>query len=193
MKKNKLFKLKPLKDIDSVARTLFLKGLSWALPFLFIIGLIYGSLLDGLRGAIIGISLGIILSIAASLITMLISHKFGEFAGFLYKGPKANWSIKEQFEGTLNQVRYHKMNKRFDQALLKVDEVLTKAPDFPDALLLKASILREGFDNLIEAKRCLETIIKTTPNTDNYYLWASTMYADIVTEEKKRLDEKQES
>jgi tetratricopeptide (TPR) repeat protein len=190
MEKHKLIKLKPLKDKDTVVLSQFLKAFSWALPFLFIIGTIYGYLLGGTRGTIIGILIGSILSVVAAFITILISDKFGETAGFLYRGPKANWSIKEQLEGLLNQVRYHKMNKRFDQALLKVEEVLVKDPNLPEALLLKASVLWEGLNNPIEAKRCLEHILKITLKTDNYHLWASTFYSDIVKEEKKRLDRK---
>jgi len=193
MKTDKPFKLKPLKDKDTVALSLFLKSLSWALPSLCLLGLIYGFKRGGSKGAVIGFFLCAFLSVGASLLTLFISDKFGDLAGFLYKGPKANWSIKERLEGSLNQVRYHKMNQRFPRALLKIEEVLAKDPNFSDALLLKAQILWEGFDEAIEAKRCLETIIKTTPKTDNHYQWASTFYADIVKEEKKRLDEKQEA
>ena len=42
--------------------------------------------------------------------------------------------------------------QRFDQAILKVDAVLAKAPGYADALFLKASILWEGFNEPIEAK-----------------------------------------
>ena len=192
MNKKKFTKLKPLKDIDSVAVSLFLKSLSWALPFLGLLGLIYGYKLAGILGALLGLFLSIISSIGAALITMFISNKIGEMAGFLYKGPKANWSFREQFEADLNQVRYHKMNKRFDQALLKVEEVLRKEPNFPDALLLKAGILWEGFDEPIEAKRCLKTILQITQKGDSYYTWASTLHEDIVKEEKKRLDDREE-
>jgi len=189
MNQDKLIKLKPLKDIDSVAWALFLKGLSWALPFLGLLGLLYGYKFGGILGALVGLVICAIVSVAASLITMLIANKFGELAEFLYRGPKANWSIQEQFEGALNQVRYHKRNRRFNLALIKVDEVLAKAPHFADALLLKANILWEGFNEPIETKRCLETIIKTTPESDSFHLWATTLYADIVKEEKKRLEE----
>jgi len=187
MKKDKFNKPKRLKDVDSVTVSLFLTGLSWVLPFLCILGFICGKQLGGKGGAFIGIILGALASVIASLLIMFISDKFGGVAAFIYKGPKANWSIKEQLEGDLNQVRYHKMNKRFGQALLKVDEVLTKAPEHLDALYLKASILWEGFNEPIEAKRHLKTILKTTSKNDNYHIWAYTLYEKIVKEEKKRL------
>jgi len=192
MKNHQFIHLKRLKDKDTAEHSRFYLSMAWALPFLFCVGVIYGYLLGGIQGVIIGIIICTILSVIASLVTMFVSHKLGEFASFLYRGPKPNWSIQEQFEGALNQVRYHKMNKRFDQALMKVEEILAKAPYFSDALLLKASILWDGFDEPIEAKRCLEAILKTTQKPDPFHPWASTLYADIVKEEKKRLKLKQE-
>ena len=185
MKRNKT---KLLENVDSFTVSLFLKGLAWALPFLCLLGFIYGKHFGGNGGAFIGVILGAIASVFASLLAMLISAKLGGFAALIYKGSRTNWSIEEQFEGDLNQIRYHKMNKHFDQALLKVDAVLSKAPDYADALYLKASILWEGFNEPIEAKRHLDKILKMTPKTNNYHIWASTLYGNIVKEEKKRLN-----
>lgn len=192
MKKNKFINHNPKRDNDTVAISLFLKCLSWALPFLCLLGIIYGYKLGGVIGAIKGFFLCAIVSLFASFLTMIISDKLSEIAIFLYKGPKAKWSVKEQLEGSLNQVRYHKMNKRFDRALLTIEDVLAKEPNFPNALFLKASILWEGFSDADEAKRCLGTIINTTSKSDNFYHWASSLYSDIVKEEKKQLNEKQD-
>lgn len=182
-------KTKRRKNVDSVTVSLFLKGLAWALPFLCLLGLVYEQQLGGKGGAFVGLILGVVASVVASLLTMFVSGKFGGFFAFIYRGPKANWSIKEQLKGDLDQVRYHKMNKRYDQALLKVDEVLAKAPDYVDALYLKAGILWEGFNEPFEAKRHLGIILKKTPKTENCYNWASILYENIVKEEKKRLND----
>jgi hypothetical protein len=192
MGKNKFIKPKPLRDIDSVSVSLFLKGLMWPLVFLCLLGFIWGSASGGVLGAVIGLVAGAIVSVLVSLLAMVISDKFGGLFLFIYKGPKANWSVEEQLEGDLSQVRYHKMNKRFDLALIKVDEVLAKAPTYLDALYLKASILWEGVDMPIEAKRYLATIMKKASKTDNHHTWASTLYADIVKEEKKRLNDERD-
>ena len=66
------------------------------------------------------------------------------------------------------------MDKDFDKVLLKVDAVIAEVPDYADALYLKASILWEGFNDPIEAKRHLDIILKTTSKTDNYHVRAST-------------------
>ena len=188
MKKYKLNKRKGRKDVDSVTLSLFVKSLVWTLSSSFMIGSIYGFIFGGIYGALIFVSVGSIVSVFASLLIVFISDKFGEFANVLFRGPKANWSIRERFEGDLNQVRYYKMNKRFDAALSKVDEVLMKVPNYVDALYLKASILWEGFKKPTEAKHHLGTILKMTSETDNYHIWASELYKNIVKEEENRLN-----
>lgn len=45
-------------------------------------------------------------------------------------------------------------------------------------------LLWEDFNKPIEAKLHLDTILKTTSKTDNYHVWASTLYSNIVAEEK---------
>ncbi len=185
-------KKKPLKDKDSVAVSLFLKDAFWPLPYLCLFGLVLGSLAGGILGAIFGIIAGVIVSIIVSLISMFISNKFGQAAAFIYKGSGSNWTLQEKMAGDMDQVRYHKMNKKYDQALLKVNDVLAEAPGYADALYLKAGILWEGFNKPIEAKRCLHEIIKTTPKTANCHTWASSLYADITREQRRRLDNKDE-
>jgi hypothetical protein len=183
-------KPKPLRDIDSVSVSLFVKGLGWAVLFLCPLGFIYGKVLGGSDGAVIGVVTGLAASGFASLLTLLITDTFGGGAAFLFRGRKANWNLREQLEGDINQVRLCKMNRHFDQALLKVEEVLSRAPDYPVALYLKAAILWEGFDEPIEAKRYLDRVEKATEKTDPYQIWATSLHAAIVQEEKKRLNGK---
>ena len=182
-------KLKPLKDVDSVNRSLFIKVWARTSAPLCVFGFVFGKLQYGNGGAVIGIILGVVRGILPTLLFMYISEKLGNFAAIIYRGSNANTSIKEQLEGDLNQVRYHKMNKQFDQALIKVDAVLTKIPDDADALYLKASILWEGFNEPVEAKRHLHKILKMTSKTDQQHSWASTLYKNIVMAEKQRLSE----
>ena len=186
---NEFKKRNPLKDIDSVNLSLFLKVYARIAAPLFLVGFSCGKIFYGNGGALIGAILGAIAGLFLAGIVMFISDKFGDFAAIIYRGSNANLSIEEQLEGDLNQVRYHKMKQQFDQALIKVDAVLVKKPDYAVALYLKASILWEGFNEPIEAKRQLDKILKTTSKTENYHEWASTLYRDIVNAEKRRLSE----
>jgi len=163
--------------------------MGWAVLFLCPLGFIYGKILGGSDGAVIGVVTGLAASGFASLLTLLITDTFGGGAAFLFRGRKANWNLREQLEGDINQVRHYKMNRHFDQALVKVEEILTRVPEDPEALYLKASILWEGFDDPIEAKRYLDRVEKTTEKTDPYHIWATSLHAAIVQEEKKRLND----
>ena len=71
----------------------------------------------------------------------------------LYGMGRTDGTFRDQFIGTLNQARFHKMSKRHDLALECVDEVLAADPDFPEALFLKAQILWEGYQDAAAAKK----------------------------------------
>jgi tetratricopeptide (TPR) repeat protein len=82
--------------------------------------------------------------------------------------------------GDLNVVRYHKLLNQFEDALLKIEAVLAKDPDFPEALFLKAQILWEGFEDRQAAKECLVKIIKTEPDKKAVFRrWALNFYREL--------------
>ena len=86
--------------------------------------------------------------------------------------PKAN---------TLNQTRYQKMCKDFTGALITIDSVLAREPNFPEALLLKAQIIWEGFQGAVGAKQCLVEILKVEPNTKSpFHRWALSLHKEIT-------------
>ncbi|MEJ2728332.1 MAG: hypothetical protein P8185_07465 [Deltaproteobacteria bacterium] len=47
------------------------------------------------------------------------------------------------------------MRHGFEKPLIKIEDVLAKDPEYPEALFLKAQILWEGFEDRREAKSCL--------------------------------------
>ena len=72
------------------------------------------------------------------------------------------------------------MCNRFDDALLKIEAVLAKDPDFPEALFLKAQILWEGFEDRQAAKECLLKIIKVEPDKKAVFRrWALSFYGEL--------------
>ena len=85
--------------------------------------------------------------------------------------------------GDLNVVRYHKLCNQFDEALLKIEDVLAKDPDFAEALFLKAQILWEGFEDRQAAKACLLKITKVEPDKKAvFHRWAINLYREISHE-----------
>ncbi|MDX2440582.1 MAG: hypothetical protein QNK40_08530 [Desulfobacterales bacterium] len=68
---------------------------------------------------------------------MLITDNVGGSAsGLLYGRGKSTFSLRERLEGDLQQVRHHKMNGRFKEALGLINGVLDQDPNFPDTILL---------------------------------------------------------
>ena len=79
---------------------------------------------------------------------MKLSGRLGDGSvNVLYGMGRVDRTLRDQFIGTLNQARFHKMSKRHDLALACVDEVLAADPDFPEALFIKAQILWEGYQD----------------------------------------------
>ena len=178
VKQIKKRRLKPLKNIDSIARSQFLRLFAWLFAPLCVLGF-WGS---GLKG----IMIAFVVSLIASIVIMLILERFGRStASFLYGGGYGSWSKREQLRGDLNTVKHHKMQKKYDQALKAVNDILNKDPDFSEALFYKAKILAEGFNNTAAAKGYLKQIMETKKEEDKTIRrWASALYDELTATEK---------
>jgi hypothetical protein len=62
--------------------------------------------------------------------------------------------------GELVKARLLKASDRFDEALAVINSTLRRLPKHPEALFLKAQILREGYSNDREATACLKKVIR---------------------------------
>ena len=161
----------PLKDINSVARSQFIKTFVLLFAPLCILA---------------GVWIAFIVSLAGSVLIMLILERFGRgTASLLYGGGYGSWSKREQLLGDLNTVKHHKMRKEYDQALKAVNDILNQDPDFLEALYYKARILWEGFGNTAAAKGYLKQIIATKKEEDKtIHRWASMLYDELTAIEK---------
>ena len=170
-----------MKNVNSAARTHFLKSCLLPFPYLFVGGIICGYALRGLLGVLLGVLAAVLLSVAAGAATTLITDKAGGAASrLLYGRGKSTFSLQERLEGDLQQVRHHKMNGRFQEALGIIDGVLAQDPDFPDALFLKAQILWEGFKDSTGAKGCLDQVIKAVPDEgESLHRWAVHLLSEM--------------
>lgn len=161
-----------MKDIDTVRNAHILKYFLLVFFFLAILGLV-------LKG-ILGVLIAIPVSAAVSMFSVMISDLIGGGVSLLYGTGRRNIDVRDQFSGTMSQARYQKMNKHFDEALLLIEEVLDKDPDYSEALFLKAQILWEGFERYAEAKNCLRKVIKTGSSGDEtIFRWASALNDDL--------------
>jgi tetratricopeptide (TPR) repeat protein len=173
--------MKPLKDVDSAASALTLRNAVWAFPYLAVMGLIWGYLAGGSSGAAAGLVVAFLVSVAIGSATSIFTGVLGGGVVNVFYGlGRRTIGIRERMAGDLNVVRYHKLCNRFDDALLKIEEVLAKDPDFPEALFLKAQILWEGFEDPQAAKACLLEIIKMEPDKEAvFHRWALNFYREL--------------
>jgi hypothetical protein len=173
--------MKPLKDVNSAENALVLRNILWAFPYLGILGFIGGYSSSGLIGALIGVMLAVLVSAMIGSASSIFTGKVSDSAINIFYGlGRRKIGLREQLAGDLNVVRHHKLFNRFEEALIKIENVLAKDPDFPEALFLKAQILWEGFEDQEAAKSCLLKIIKVESDKDALYRrWALDFYCQL--------------
>jgi hypothetical protein len=168
-----------LKDIDSAARASVLKSMVWTFPFLAVLGYYLSCFVD------IPVAYLILLAFLVSFVVAICVQYFAEHMGassanFVYGSGKNTFTVRERLAANLSQARYHKMRKEYDQALQVLDETLCKDPEFPEALLLKAQIHWEGFQEGEEAKQCLLTLFRSMRDKDApLNRWGKELYKVI--------------
>jgi tetratricopeptide (TPR) repeat protein len=135
----------------------------------------------GPLGAFIGLLVGIAISATVGLTTTFFVGILGGRAVNVFYGiGRKTIGLREQLAGDLNIAKHHKSCDRFDEALIKIEDVLAKDPDYPEALFLKARILWEGFEDREAAKTCLLKIIKVEPDKDaSFHRWALDFYRQL--------------
>ena len=165
------------KDVDSVTQTRFIMIAVRLVPPCALLGWAIGGL-SGLLWALPG-------SMVSAFAVELFSGWLGDGSvNILYGMGRADGAFRDQFIGTLNQARFHKMSKRHDLALGCVDEVLAADPDFPEALFIKAQILWEGYQDAAVAKKCLINLMKAEPDkAASFHRWGLSLYKEIATSE----------
>ena len=176
--------MKPARNIISADTTLKLKNTIWALPYLAVMGLIWGYLADASSGAIVGLVAAVTISVLIGQVTAIFNGPRG--ASAISSGSKptgSNTIVRKQPASDLNAVRYHKLCHQFDDALLKIEEVLDKDPDFAEALLLKAQILWEGFGDRNATGKCLQKILALEPDEKAvFHQWALNFFNELSEE-----------
>jgi hypothetical protein len=157
--------MKLRKNTDSAYASYNLRNAIWALPYLAVMGLMWGYLAGGSSGAAVGLVAAILVCAVIGSATSIPNGVPGKGAVNTGYGPgRETTGPNERLAGILNGARYHKLCNRFDRALLALDAVLAEDPDFPEALYLKAQILWEGFDDHEGAKNSLLRIMQVGPD-----------------------------
>ncbi len=172
----------PEKEKDTAFRILFLKSFlkvyaSLAMPLIGAMAIVLeGPLLNII---LTGLLLDMILSpvVCAFVFFAINKSADGFMAAFGQRKPLV--SLREQLSGSLKAVKVAKMNKDFKKALELVNQILEQDPEFYEAMLVKAQILNEGFNNPENAKRYLAIILENTDEKESVHSWASSFNQEI--------------
>ena len=138
----------------------------------------------------------------AGLLTAALNSVSGTF-GFLLKfrsqsaefitnllcgGGTGFLSGKELRRIELEQVRCAKRNKEYEKAISLVCAILEKDAECAEALLLKALILQEGFNDSAGACRPLRKLMRITADEDNalWCCWGATLYDELSPDDDEK-------
>jgi hypothetical protein len=165
-------KMNPSRDVDSANQCLVLNTFFKIFPFLGILGLLAGGVVGLLAAAAIS-------ALAAGWCVGAAEGLGGLSANLLYGTGRHGWSLRDQLEGDLSRLRVHKMNGRLEQALATAEDILDRDPHHPEALILKAQILKEGYGDLKTAKACLKSVLMSGTEQDSAARrWADSLYRE---------------
>lgn len=132
-----------------------------------------------------------LMCIPAAIIASLFVEKAGSsFGSFLSGSFKNSRGLNDEFIADLERARHSKANGRYEEAHEIIEGVITSAPEWPDALYLKAQIQWEGFGNATEAKRCLKKVMQLVGYDDTLHRWASSYFDEIVKAEKELYEQR---
>ena len=168
------------RDVNSITQTRLIMIAVWTAP----VCIFFGWVIGGEQGVLYGLTV----SALAVFAVELLSGGIGDGSvNILYGTGRLDRTMRDQFIGTLSQARFHKMSQRHDLALGCVDEVLAAAPNYIEALFLKAQILWEGYRDSIGAKHCLLHVIKVEPDKEApFHRWSLALYKEIAGWERNQ-------
>ena len=120
----------------------------------------------------------ILLNALVAMAVVLITDRIGAAAAVLFKGGTAI-SSTERYAANLDRARFFKRSGQHEKALAAVDEYLEKAAPAPEALFLKARILWDGYRDAAAARHCLQRILNTSADPDDWCRWSKELLAEI--------------
>ena len=173
-----------MKDKDSFAATQYINIYIRFLPICLIIALI-----SFFRYGWIAFFIAVPVSFLLPLPAMYATGRIADAFVFLYNGGSRATTLNEQLAGDIDKVKILKREKDFTGALETAEAILTRNPEHPEALFLKAQILSQEFEKYGAANTCLKKIIamETLPD-ESIRQWAATLHEEILQHIQERAD-----
>ena len=179
-----MVKIMPKKEVrwGFITRVLFCFTLAFvSLSIIYAASTIAGSEIFSTKRYVIVLLCAIPFSILYSFIVEKLGSNLANIALAWTSGKT---DLSEQLSADLAKARFCKGKKQFREAILIVNEILEKHPGFPEARLLKAQIVWEGFNNKELALRNLDRAMELTQDDDPIHRWALNYYHEIKKDRK---------
>jgi hypothetical protein len=155
----------------------FLFCFLWCTAALFIIYISVGGRLFTFDHLIIFILCCIPLSIFYALIVeKLGSGVFGLLTGWSDRKIPA----RETYSADISKARFSKSRGEFSNALVIINEVLEKDPEYPEAIFLKAQIEWEGFKSGSLARKNLDKVLELVKDDEPFRKRVSNYYMGLI-------------
>jgi hypothetical protein len=171
------FNIKPNKVRDNSFLLNALYCFLWCTAALFIIYAGVGGRLFTFDHLMIFILCCIPLSILyAILVEKLGTGLFGLLTGWSDRKIPA----RETYSADIAKARFSKSRGDFSNALVIINEVLEKDPEFPEALFLKAQIEWEGFKSGSIARKNLDKVLELVKDDEPFRKRVSNYYMGLI-------------
>ncbi len=112
---------------------------------------------------------------------VITSRSTEEVASCLCGWSREDISQQEWLAEEMNKIRLLKRQRNFDKAFASVNDLLDKAPNFPEALYLKGHLLWEGFKNPWAAESYFRRVIELTEDNQPVHRWASSCLSGLYS------------
>ena len=142
-------------------------------------GLRYG--LNGFSGLMIGMTAGMV----AFGVSMVIKKTIGKLFNAAGGGHTSQHALRGELKKNINQAKYLRRNGDYQNALKTINLIIKIDPGYPEAQLLKAQILWEGFNNPKAAIPIIGQVLMTTHREDAVHqraLWLATDIDDSLAD-----------
>lgn len=174
------FKFWGKKEIQANERAAFLQTFAWTLTVSFLFSVLVGTRVE-YPGLLMILSLPF--SFVWAFFVIQISGRCGNVAGSFYTGPEANPTERELLTIELEKARYYKGKKgehNYAEANRLLNDILSKDPDFPEALFLRAQLMLEWKGRSDSAVSYLKRIVELVPDQKSHLnVWARNLIKQI--------------
>jgi len=117
-----------------------------------------------------------------TLIIIVIKHDINDILALIGRAKEPQLALHIRHASTIQQISLQMSTRDYKGALETVNKLLSKEPQYANAINLKGQILLEGFRNIEEARPCFEKVMKLAkPGSDDYRLaeeLRATTYGD---------------